>query len=98
MGVKLDECVEVKSDELQLTEVGVVLCVECPMHQKYVPVKGNCVNLKLIEDGVRTDSDVRLHGDPIGFFYSIRSNCKYARKYILTSGDLTGIACAYKQD
>ena len=38
-------------------EIGVKLCVDCPMHERYVPIKGNCIDLELTPDGTRKSID-----------------------------------------
>jgi hypothetical protein len=75
--------------------LGVQLCVNCPMHNMYVPVKGYCYNVNVSEDGV----GVRLLGkDP--FSYDLGQKCPHVLTGVMrpSSRYLTDVVCGYKAD
>lgn len=80
-------------------ERGVELCVECPLNEKYIPVIGNCITTRIREDGQRSGSSVRLHGEPSDFWNEISEKCQYVKGTITkpSSGDLKDIVCSYQK-
>jgi hypothetical protein len=74
----------------------VELCVNCPMQKSYVPVNGNCYDFELRTDG-KPGSGIRLHGEPVDFFYKVIRKCIHALDVSFKpfSKDLKGIVCDY---
>jgi len=55
----------------ELVERKVELCIKCPLNKEYIPVIGNCFKERIREDGRRSGSSVRLHGEPSDFWHEI---------------------------
>ncbi|MFH1376912.1 MAG: hypothetical protein ABIH25_04715 [Candidatus Woesearchaeota archaeon] len=97
--MEADHVVEMikKLQKGEVVERGLELCLDCPMHGKYVPVIGNCYTSQIREDG-KPGTGVRLHGEPSDFFHELEQKCEYALdvSFKPTSRDLKGVVCGYK--
>lgn len=84
----------------EIVERRTELCVACPLYEKYVPIRGTCIDLKIDEEKDEVRLPMGIIGNPDSSVpYSVEKRCEYAEDVSL--GALTkilkGIACSYKK-